>query len=87
MSSGAGKDYYAALGLLPDAEPELIKAAYRALAKKYNPDTAGGDSDLNAQKFLEIQEAYDVLSDPERRRSYDQQRKKSDQSTQARQFV
>jgi curved DNA-binding protein CbpA len=54
----ARKDYYAALGLLPDADDALIKAAYRVLAKKYHPDTAG-DADPGAkQKFLQIKEAY-----------------------------
>lgn len=60
------KDYYAILGLQRDASPEDIKKAYRNLSKKHHPDL-GGD----AEKFKEINEAYHVLSDPEKRQSYD----------------
>lgn len=62
-----GKDYYAILGLSPDAEGILIKAAYRALSQKYHPDKETGDE----LKMQEINEAYSVLSDPESRAAYD----------------
>ena len=57
---------YDILGLPPDASPDDIKAAHRAKAKQHHPD-AGGD----AERFGEIQRAYDVLSDPEKRDRYD----------------
>lgn len=60
-------DLYDTLGVPPDATPEDIKAAYRAEAKKHHPD-AGGD----AERFGELQKAYDVLSDEDKRRRYDQ---------------
>lgn len=58
---------YQTLGVPEDASPEAIKSAYRALAMKHHPDK-GGD----AEKFGEITLAYDVLSDPERRKVYDE---------------
>ncbi len=65
----AKKDYYATLGVSREASPEEIKKAYRRLAKKYHPDVAkdGG----SAEKFKEIAEAYEVLSDPQKRAQYD----------------
>ncbi len=64
------KDYYKILGVSPDASPEEIKRAYRKLAHKYHPDK-GGDE----KKFKEINEAYQVLSDKEKRAQYDMMRK------------
>jgi molecular chaperone DnaJ len=61
------KDYYKILGVDKNATPEEIKAAFRRLAMKYHPDR-GGD----AEKFKEINEAYQVLSDPQKRSQYDQ---------------
>lgn len=61
------KDYYAVLGVSPDAELEVISAAYKALARKYHPDT-NPDSD----RMQLINEAYDVLSTPDKKRAYDQ---------------
>ncbi len=55
------KDYYGILGIGPGAEPEVIKAAYTALARKYHPD-AGGD----APRMKEINESYEVLSNPQK---------------------
>lgn len=60
------KDYYAALGVSKDVSEEDIKAAYRKLASKHHPDK-GGD----AEKFKEIKEAYEILSDVQKRASYD----------------
>jgi len=66
----AGKDYYKILGVSKDASPEEIKRAYRKLALKYHPDRNKGNKAAEA-KFKEINEAYAVLSDPEKRRQYD----------------
>lgn len=62
-------DYYAVLGVPPDATPEEIQRAYRQLARRYHPDTNNTTGAL--ERFLEIQEAYQVLSDPQRRAAYD----------------
>lgn len=61
-------NYYDILGIKRDATPEEIKNAYRKLAKKYHPDSTGGED--NKEKFQEIQEAYEVLSDPAKRKLY-----------------
>lgn len=63
-------DYYAVLGVARDADEKEIKAAYRRLARKYHPDVNPGDKSAEA-KFKEISEAYEVLSDPEKRKLYD----------------
>ncbi len=65
------KDYYAALGLDKNASAEQIKKAYRKLAVKYHPDKNPGDKKAE-ERFKEISEAYAVLSDPEKKRQYDQ---------------
>ncbi|MBO8128544.1 MAG: molecular chaperone DnaJ [Peptococcaceae bacterium] len=65
------RDYYEVLGVSRDASQEEIKKAYRKLARKYHPDANKDDPDAEA-KFKEISEAYAVLSDPDRRRQYDQ---------------
>lgn len=61
------KNYYAILGVLPDATPEDIRGAYKKRAKELHPDHYGE----NSSPFLEVQEAYGVLSDPSHRRDYD----------------
>ncbi len=61
-------DYYEVLGLDKKSSPEEIKKAFRRLAQKYHPDKKGGD----AQKFKEVNEAYQTLSDQEKRKMYDQ---------------
>jgi hypothetical protein len=63
------KDYYALLGVTPDATAAQIKSAYRKLAKQYHPDV--NNSPDAAEKFREITEAYDTLTDPDRRQRYD----------------
>lgn len=65
------RDYYDVLGVSRNADETQIKKAYRRLAKKYHPDTNAGDADAE-QKFKEITEAYNVLSDKEKRKMYDQ---------------
>ena len=64
------RDYYAVLGLRRKASASDIKKAYRKLARKYHPDVNGGDATAE-QKFKEINEAYAVLSDETKRRTYD----------------
>ena len=63
-------DYYDTLGVSKEASEQDIKTAYRKLAKQYHPDRNPGDNEA-ASKFKEIQEAYDVLSDPQKKDRYD----------------
>src|SRR4051794_14495677 len=63
-------DYYKTLGVSKDASADDIKKAYRKLARKYHPDANPGDGSAEG-RFKEIGEAYDVLSDPEKRKRYD----------------
>lgn len=65
------RDYYEVLGVEKSADEAAIKKAYRVLAKKYHPDMNPGDAEAE-KKFKEASEAYAVLSDPEKRRQYDQ---------------
>ena len=65
------RDYYEVLGVQKGASDADLKKAYRVLAKKYHPDTNPGDKEAEA-KFKEASEAYAVLSDPDKRRQYDQ---------------
>lgn len=74
-----GKDYYAILGVLPEAEPEIIRAVYLALAKKYHPDSAGGTG--NEERLKEINLAYEILKDPKKRKEYDNARAEMDDHT------
>ena len=65
------RDYYEVLGIQKGADENEIKKAYRSLAKKYHPDLHPGDKEAEAN-FKEVNEAYDVLSDPDKRAKYDQ---------------
>lgn len=65
------RDYYEVLGVGRDADEATLKKAYRQIAKKYHPDMNPGDAEAE-KKFKEASEAYAVLSDPDKRRQYDQ---------------
>lgn len=65
------RDYYEVLGIGKQADEKEIKRAYRKLAKRYHPDTNPGDKEAE-QKFKEVTEAYNVLSDKEKKKLYDQ---------------
>ena len=67
------KDYYVSLGVSPDADDKTIKKAYQKLAKKYHPDVNPGDKAAEV-KFKDSMEAYQAISDPEKRRKYDELR-------------
>ena len=71
MPTPQTKDYYALLGLKKTATPEEIRKAFRKLARKYHPDVNPGDKKAE-EKFKEISEANDVLSDEKKRKIYDQ---------------
>src|SRR5215475_1142547 len=64
------QDYYHVLGIERQASAEEIKKAYRKLARQYHPDKNPGDKAAE-DRFKEVQAAYDVLSDPEKRKAYD----------------
>ena len=67
----ASRDYYEVLGVQKTATDKEIKSAYRRLARKFHPDVNPGDKASEA-KFKEINEAYEVLGDPDKRRKYDE---------------
>ena len=69
------RDYYALLGVAPDASADVIKAAYRKKAAQYHPDR--NPSPDAAARFREVQEAWEVLSDSGRRADYDDNRRRS----------
>ena len=62
-------DHYVVLGIAEDADEEMIRSAFRALARRYHPDVGAGSSPV---EFQRAREAYETLVDPERRRRYDQ---------------
>lgn len=67
-------EYYRSLGVQPGATAEELKKAYRGLAKKYHPDLHPGDKEAEA-RFKEINEAYETLSDPQKRKEYDEKQR------------
>ena len=71
MATTQQKDYYGALGVKKTASSEEIRKAFRKLARKYHPDVNPNDKKAE-EKFKEISEANDVLSDPKKRKIYDQ---------------
>lgn len=68
-------DHYSVLGVSPSADEVVIRAAYRALAQRYHPDKWQGDPTVATQKMAEINAAYAVLSDREKKREYDQRQR------------
>ena len=82
----AKRDYYEVLGVPRNAGDDEIKKAYRKLAMKYHPDRNQGDAAKEAEaKFKEIKEAYEILSDGQKRSAYDQHGHAADQDERGRQ--
>ena len=78
------KDYYKILQVAPDASPEVIQMAYKALAKKYHPDLNPGQEEAAQKKMKDVNEAYEILSDKDKRWQYDQiyyRQEKTEQKT------
>ena len=73
------RDFYAILGVLPDAEDAVINAAYRALAQRYHPDKWTGDSSEAHRRMSSINEAYETLGNKQRRAEYDKSRTRDSQ--------
>ncbi|MBU3608916.1 J domain-containing protein [Polynucleobacter nymphae] len=71
------KDYYRTLGVLDDAEDIVIRAAYKALAQRYHPDKWAGDKGEATRRMADINEAFEILSDPVKRKTYDSTRVKN----------
>ena len=74
------KDYYTILGVLPNAENVVIRAAYRSLIQRYHPDK-NNNSEESRQRTLEINEAYEVLSNPAKRAAFDRERAQHSERT------
>lgn len=73
--SATQKDFYSILGVNDRTELVVIKAAYKALMMVYHPDKHNGDNKESVKKSKEINEAYTVLSDPDKRKKYDAERR------------
>src|SRR5713101_8309432 len=71
MATGTKQDYYELLGVARKATAKDIRSAFRKLGRKYHPDLNPGDK-ASEEKFKQLQEAYDVLSDTKKRQMYDQ---------------
>ena len=71
MAGSGYRDYFKVLGVERSADADSIKRAFRKLARQYHPDVNPGDKSAEA-KFKEVSEAYEVLSDPDKRRRYEQ---------------
>ena len=71
MSANGYRDYFKVLGVDRSADADAVKKAFRKLARQYHPDVNPGDKSAEA-KFKEISEAYEVLSDPDKRKRYEQ---------------
>ena len=71
MAGSGYRDYFKVLGVDRGADADAIKRAFRKLARQYHPDVNPGNKDAEA-KFKEVSEAYEVLSDPEKRKRYEQ---------------
>jgi hypothetical protein len=69
------KDYYSILHVLPSAEIDVIKAAYKALARKYHPDTFDGDKAYAGKRMQEINDAFGVIGNSDKRKQYDAERR------------
>jgi curved DNA-binding protein CbpA len=74
-------DYYSVLGVTAAADDDVIAAAYRVLAKKFHPDTGSTNGTASLERFREIQEAFEVLGNPELRAKYDWRRQWSSQAS------
>jgi DnaJ domain len=70
-------DHYAALGISSTADQEVIAAAYRALAKKFHPDSGTSRGSASPERFAAVQDAWETLGEPERRRRYDAMRSRA----------
>ena len=83
MPDPSNEDYYALLGVKPTANASAIKRAYRKAVRKYHPDKHHGHDleELAREKLAAINQAYDILKDPEKRRQYDQLRGRASNST------
>ena len=77
-----GKTYYEILGVLPDAEQIVIKAAYRALSQKYHPDKWDGDPKISHEKMSEVNLAFETLSNEELKETYDRRLNETQKSNQ-----
>lgn len=75
------KDYYKILQVSPDAAPEVIQMAYKALAKKYHPDLNPDNAEQAQEQMKELNEAFEVLSDPEKRARYDAEQKSAESAS------